>query len=721
MKRTLTLLFVAALFVIGYAQDELFNMRGGISTGIGVTDLKYLTDVYPLGTQAAGDLLEYSGTKWTNVTHITSATTTYTNVIGGTATRIPFFAAGTPTRLTEDSALLYDTGNNRFKTQAISSWGTAGGDNLEIEAYDVDGGSYVVWIDIVNSNDPYMLIRPFTVGRGGVDGYINLYSEQGTTDYTLQLNPNAAMTSDTVLYGPADEPTFEAWLTMGTDGIIDYTEIATETLDVVAGRGATTDVALVLEANATLGKNGAGGTEGKIVLRDGLNPGTTTDWDYTLATYVDQDVTADANPSFATANIVGTNSLNLGTASTNTGQIVLKNGTNANTLTLQPGATGASISLTLPLDDGDANDVLISNGSGTLDWVATSTLEADTLATVTARGATTAVSSAFTGAVPQVVLGEDIAGGTPNTPGQVKMFSSGDDAYYATLAAGALTSNAAYILPVDEPAGTYLLNMTTGGQIGYDASAYLTAEVDGDTTNEINTITGDDSNTTSGLAITLAGAGIAATAVAGDTVTITATEAQDLAAVTAIGATTTVDLTMGSIDLGTASVTEHLTAHNAGTVILKDLGDNTTVTIGPVTDGTDDLTITGDVNVTGTLTGKIMMPTWDTDADLTLTEAQCLGGYALHDHDSSATANVSVVTRGKVITVGASDLFAIGKVLTVNPDDADYIVLSGVKGSAGQAIASDGTGLAPTLSMAGVDDERWNVVGTPVGGWAFVP
>lgn len=53
--------------------------------------------------------------------------------------------------------------------------------------------------------------------------------------------------------------------------------------------------------------------------------------------------------------------------------------------------------------------------------------------------------------------------------------------------------------------------------------SYLDAEVDGSTTNEINTITGDDSNTTSGLGITIAGAGTVATSVSGDTVTITGT------------------------------------------------------------------------------------------------------------------------------------------------------------------------------------------------------
>ena len=81
----------------------------------------------------------------------------------------------------------------------------------------------------------------------------------------------------------------------------------------------------------------------------------------------------------------------------------------------------------------------------------------------------------FQSASPQLTLGKDETGGTPNIVGGIKVFSAGDNAYYSILTAGTNTSNAAFTLPVDEPAGTYLLNMTTGGQIGYDASTYLTS------------------------------------------------------------------------------------------------------------------------------------------------------------------------------------------------------------------------------------------------------
>lgn len=57
---------------------------------------------------------------------------------------------------------------------------------------------------------------------------------------------------------------------------------------------------------------------------------------------------------------------------------------------------------------------------------------------------------------------------------------------------------------------------------------FLEAEVDGSTTNEINTIAADTGGSTTGLALTLAGAGIVATSRSGDTVTITGTEVDQI-------------------------------------------------------------------------------------------------------------------------------------------------------------------------------------------------
>jgi uncharacterized Zn-binding protein involved in type VI secretion len=49
-------------------------------------------------------------------------------------------------------------------------------------------------------------------------------------------------------------------------------------------------------------------------------------------------------------------------------EVIFYNATNSNTLRLKAGATAANITLTLPTTDGDANQVLTTDGSGVLSW-----------------------------------------------------------------------------------------------------------------------------------------------------------------------------------------------------------------------------------------------------------------------------------------------------------------------------------------------------------------
>lgn len=74
-----------------------------------------------------------------------------------------------------------------------------------------------------------------------------------------------------------------------------------------------------------------------------------------------------------TGNISGTNAVTIGTASTTAGTVVLLNGTNANTLTVQPGVTSASYSLTLPTAVPTiANTPVVSSTAGVLSFPTTS-------------------------------------------------------------------------------------------------------------------------------------------------------------------------------------------------------------------------------------------------------------------------------------------------------------------------------------------------------------
>jgi len=105
--------------------------------------------------------------------------------------------------------------------------------------------------------------------------------------------------------------------------------------------------------------------------------------------------------------------------------------------------------------------------------------EADTLNSVLIRGNTSA----------QAITAGGIRSGATDATGQFSMYSDqGATDWIVSLNPNAsMTGHANFYLPPDEPAGTYLLNMTTGGVIGYDTNTYLTAEVDGSITNELPT------------------------------------------------------------------------------------------------------------------------------------------------------------------------------------------------------------------------------------------
>lgn len=60
--------------------------------------------------------------------------------------------------------------------------------------------------------------------------------------------------------------------------------------------------------------------------------------------------------------------LEMGSASVLSGKILLRNSTNANTLTIQPGATASNITFTLPVNTGTSGQFLQTNGAGVLTW-----------------------------------------------------------------------------------------------------------------------------------------------------------------------------------------------------------------------------------------------------------------------------------------------------------------------------------------------------------------
>ena len=129
-------------------------------------------------------------------------------------------------------------------------------------------------------------------------------------------------------------------------------------------------------------------------------------------------------------------SLDLGTASTVDGTLVLYNSANAFTTTLKTGVTGASYTLTLPTSDGASGEFLQTNGSGVLTWAA-------------AGGGITAGTTTASG-----------------TSGDVLMNIGG------VVGSATATVNRAYRLDVGTPFNSFF-NFGAGQAVGYNNTTAL--------------------------------------------------------------------------------------------------------------------------------------------------------------------------------------------------------------------------------------------------------
>src|SRR5216683_767246 len=122
----------------------------------------------------------------------------------------------------------------------------------------------------------------------------------------------------------------------------------------------------------TLGVGG-GGTGATTLTANGVLYGNgTSALNVTAQGSANSILVANAGaPSFSQTPTINT-SLTLGVASSQTGSLVFKNSTNANTFTFQPGVTASNLTFTLPTTDSTGTQCLSSNGSGVLSWSACS-------------------------------------------------------------------------------------------------------------------------------------------------------------------------------------------------------------------------------------------------------------------------------------------------------------------------------------------------------------
>lgn len=147
--------------------------------------------------------------------------------------------------------------------------------------------------------------------------------------------------------------------------------------------------------------------------------------------------------------------IQIGSAGVLTGKILLRNSTNTNTLTIQPGATGGNITFTLPTTTGTSGYFLQTDGAGVLTWAAASAGALTVGTTAIASGAAGRMLYHASGDV----LGE-IAGSAVDADGAVQ------------FAASARTSGSAQYFRINTPADTGLTADTesVGVYIGGDGS-----------------------------------------------------------------------------------------------------------------------------------------------------------------------------------------------------------------------------------------------------------
>jgi len=218
------------------------------------------------------------------------------------------------------------------------------------------------------------LIRTISTGGTAADDFVGVgfSAPAHKLDVDGDIRANSEVICDTIA-----ERTTAAGVTIDSvllkDGLVDGRDVAADAAHItsdgsdhtfinqdVTTTGTPTFASVAVNGNITV----TGTVDGRDIAADGTATDsntthrTSTGTDHT---YIDQDVTTTGTPTFSTVTATGA-------LRSNTSLILEEPDAGTNTVTIAASATTGTYTLTLPVDDGTAGQVLETDGAGVLSW-----------------------------------------------------------------------------------------------------------------------------------------------------------------------------------------------------------------------------------------------------------------------------------------------------------------------------------------------------------------
>ena len=395
----------------GYPVSALTGTGTGVLTALAVnvgSAGAFVTFNGALGTPSSGDLTNCTGITPTNIgglgagvatwlgtpssANLAAAVTDETgsgSLVFATSPTLVSPALGTPTsvNLTYGTNLPISTGVDGLGAGVATFLATPSSANLASAVTDETGSGPLVF-----ATSP-TFTSAVTLGTASSTRGTLVLANTSANTVTLQSSNSTAATY--TLTFPAAAPVNGYYLQTDTNGVLSW----------AAGGG------------------GGGGSPG----------GSNTQVQFNNAGAFGGDA------AFTFVNGTGTATMSLGVASTTSAALKLYNSASANSVSLASGNNTASWTLTLPPDDGSANQFLQTDGSGNTIWAAAAagTINTGTAGQITYYSGTNTLSGTSTGTGVLTALGNNVTGSngivlatsptitTPTTSGNVTATGTG--------------------------------------------------------------------------------------------------------------------------------------------------------------------------------------------------------------------------------------------------------------------------------------------------------